>query len=203
MPVSGNVDPIGQVPHWLFAFDAARMATSRAAALLAAHPEDRDRCETDDLDRPAVRPFLRACVLESVRLWPTTPAILRELTSDTTFSGTRFDAGSSVLITVPAFHRDPDLLPFANDFSPDIWLDGRAEQYPQLVPFSAGPAECPGRNLVLFVTSTLLAHLLSALAFELTSTPRPSPGQPLPMTLNQLTLDFAVQPARQAAGSRS
>lgn len=102
-------------------------------------------------------------MLESVRLWPTTPAILRELTADITMSGVQFGAGSSVLIAVPAFHRDPDLLPFANEFAPDIWLDRRAEQYPQLVPFSAGPAECPGRNLVLFVTSTVLANLLAQL----------------------------------------
>jgi cytochrome P450 len=184
LPASGAVDPVGQVPHWLFAFDAAGMATVRAAALLAARPEDRSRCETDDLEHPALRPFLRACVLESVRLWPTTPAILRELTTDTTFSGARFSAGSSVLITVPAFHRDPDLLPFANDFAPDIWLDGRAQQYPQLVPFSAGPAECPGRNLVLFVTSTVLANLLAQLHLE----PEPNrldTSRQLPATFNQ------------------
>jgi hypothetical protein len=42
-----------------------------------------------------------------------------------------------------------------------IWLDGRARQYPQLVPFSAGPAECPGRNVVLLTTSSLLAKLLA------------------------------------------
>lgn len=185
LPASGNVDPVGQVPHWLFAFDAAGMATIRAAALLAAHPEDRNRCETNDLDQPAVRPFLRACVLESVRLWPTTPAILRELTSDTTFSGGRFSAGSSVLITVPAFHRDPDLLPFANDFAPDIWLDGRAEQYPQLVPFSAGPAECPGRNLVLFVSSTVLANLLAQLHLESEPNRQLDSNGQLPATFNQ------------------
>jgi cytochrome P450 len=192
LPASGTVDPIGQVPHWLFAFDAAGMATIRAAALLAARDADRNRCETSDLEQAAVRPFLRACVLESVRLWPTTPAILRELTTDTTMNGSRFGAGSSVLIAVPAFHRDPDLLPFANEFAPDIWLDGRAEQYPQLVPFSAGPAECPGRNLVLFVTSTVLANLLAQLHLETKSDPRLAPGHQLPATFNQFGVRLAA-----------
>jgi cytochrome P450 len=185
LPASGTVDPVGQVPHWLFAFDAAGMATVRAAAVLAARSDDRNRCETDDLVHPAVRPFLRASVLESVRLWPTTPAILRELTTDTTLSGVQFGAGSSVLIAVPAFHRDPDQLPFANDFAPDIWLDGRAEQYPQLVPFSAGPAECPGRNLVLFVTSTVLANLFAQLDLVPQSDLPLGSSDPLPATLNQ------------------
>jgi cytochrome P450 len=97
------------------------------------------------------------------------------------------------MIVVPAFHRDDELLPYAHQFAPDIWLDGRARQQPQLVPFSAGPAECPGRNLVLLATSTLLANLLTTLELRLTSTPRLSPTEPLPMTLNQLTLDFAAQ----------
>ena len=29
-----------------------------------------------------------------------------------------------VMVVVPAFHRDEQLLPFAHDFVPDIWLDG-------------------------------------------------------------------------------
>jgi len=53
------------------------------------------------------------------------------------------DKGAGVMIIAPAFHRDPDLLPSPDSFTPDIWLDGRAQQYPQLVPFSAGPIEGP------------------------------------------------------------
>jgi cytochrome P450 len=161
-----------------------------------------------DADTPAVpslRPFLRSCVLESVRLWPTTPTILRDTTEDTEWRNgpERFTvaAGAALMIVVPAFHRDGDLLPFAHRFTPDIWMDGRAQQFPQLVPFSAGPGECPGKDLVLFVTSTLLAHLLSALDVRLTSTPQLDPDQPLPMTYNQLTLDFAVSPLHSAMSS--
>lgn len=36
LPASGSVDPVGQVPHWLFAFDVAGMAASRTVAVLAA-----------------------------------------------------------------------------------------------------------------------------------------------------------------------
>jgi cytochrome P450 len=197
-PASGAVDPVGQMPQWLFAFDAAGMALLRALALLATHPSELARALEDSADpeRPSLRPYLRSCVLESVRLWPTTPTILRDTTEDTQWrdGAVTIAKGAGLMIVAPAFHRDDELLPFAHDFAPDIWLDGTAQQHPQLVPFSAGPAECPGRNLVLFVTSTLLAHMLSALDFRLTSTPKLSPGQPLPMTLNQLTLDFAVQP---------
>jgi cytochrome P450 len=197
IPASGAVDPVGQMPQWLFAFDAAGMAALRVLALLATHPEQLARALDDvsDPEHASLRPYLRSCVLESVRLWPTTPTILRDTTEETQWRNGTVAKGAGLMIVVPAFHRDDELLPFAHQFAPDIWLDGRAQQYPQLVPFSAGPAECPGRNLVLFSTSTMLANLLRALAFELTSTPRLSPDEALPMTLNQLTLDFAVRPA--------
>ncbi|HEX2213804.1 MAG TPA: cytochrome P450 [Mycobacterium sp.] len=200
-PSSGAVDPVGQMPQWLFAFDAAGMALLRAVAVLATHPAEQQRA-VEDAAEPAhvsVRSYLRGCVLESVRLWPTTPTILRDTTEDTSWrDGSTVAKGAGLMIVVPAFHRDDELLPFAHSFAPDIWLDGTALNYPQLVPFSAGPAECPGRNLVLFVTSTLLAHLLNAMSVELVSDPKPTPDRPLPMTLNQLTLEFDVAPASRS-----
>lgn len=203
VPAGGEVDPLGQLPHWLFAFDAAGMATVRAMALIASDPEARQRCETTQPDVPQLRPYLRACVLESIRLWPTTPALLRETTEETHWGqgAHRFsvDAGASVLICVPAFHRDPDTLPFADAFTPDIWLDGRAQTYPQLVPFSAGPAQCPGQNVVLYATSTFLAQLFSRVQLDVQPSSTLTPSQPLPATLNQFGLTFGAR----AASARS
>jgi cytochrome P450 len=203
-PAGGAVDPVGQMPQWLFAFDAAGMALLRALGVLSTHPLQHDRALEDagEPNRPLLRPYLRGCILESVRLWPTTPTILRDTTEDTHWrdGAERFTIGkgAGLMIVAPAFHRDDQVLPFAHDFVPEIWIDGRAQLYPQLVPFSAGPAECPGRNLVLFTTSSLAANLLSRLHFRLTSAPRPTPGQPLPMTFNQLALEFSLRPAERA-----
>ncbi|MDF3313186.1 cytochrome P450 [Rhodococcus sp. T2V] len=198
----GAVDPVGQMPHWLFAFDAAGIACSRALALLATHPDERRRAEAEvegaDLTEVQQYRYLRAVMLDSVRLWPTTPAILRDSTEETGWGpdGRRFTvpAGAAFLVLASAFHRDGATLEFADRFVPQIWLDGRAQSYPQLVPFSAGPAECPGRNLVLLVTSTVMAHLLARVRFELTSVPGLSPDRPLPTTLNNFGLRFAVHP---------
>lgn len=203
-PAGGAVDPVGQMPQWLFAFDAAGIASLRVLALLSTHPDALARCELDDPAAVAVRPFLRACVLESVRLWPTTPAILRGLTATATWhAGTPQQVTvsplASVLIPVPAFHREPDLLDFADAFTPDIWLDGRAQRHPQLVPFSAGPGERPGRNLVLFTTSTFVATLLARAHLTLESGQPLAPGRRLPATLNQFGLAFSARP-RQNQG---
>jgi len=198
-PTTGAADPVGQIPHWLFAFDAAGIALTRALALLATHPDQHERALADTMDPqvPETRHYLRACVLESLRLWPTTPAILRETTAPTRWrEGSEqfiIRTGAALAILTPAFHRDPELLPFADEFVPDIWLDGRAEQCPQLVPFSAGPARCPGRDLVLFLTSTVLAQLLRTTDFRLQSQPPLSPHQPLPKTYNNFGVDLGVR----------
>jgi cytochrome P450 len=187
-----GVEPADQVAHWLFAFDAAGMVTFRTLALLAGHPAAAERVRTDlsgvDLGHPQQLEYLRACVLDSVRLWPTTPALLRETVEGTSWG----PAGTTVLIFTPFFHRDPEL-PYADRFEPEIWLDGRAAANPALVPFSAGPAVCPGRDLVLFCTSTLLAHLLDGRRYDLASGPVIAPERPLPATLDNFPLRLAVQ----------
>src|SRR4051794_7430480 len=57
-------------------------------ALLASHPAALTAAQLEAAE-PASRglPYLRACVLESVRLWPTTPVVLRESTTATTWAG--------------------------------------------------------------------------------------------------------------------
>jgi cytochrome P450 len=98
----------------------------------------------------ADRPFTRATLLESIRLWPTTPAILRELNQDTTLDGQLLSKGSGIKIFTPFFHRDTETLQFANSLAPEQWLDKHDEVdlVKGLVPFSAGPAICPAHHLV-------------------------------------------------------
>lgn len=154
-----------QVPQWLFAFDAATWAGFRALGLLAAQPGAVDRAR-DELRGLPDLPFLRATVLESVRLWPTTPAILRDTTQDTEWEGGTLPAGASVLIFASYFHRDETRLPEAHRFAPELWLRERTDQDWPLVPFSGGPGICPGRNLVLLTTSLLLAGLVGRTRYQ-------------------------------------
>ena len=196
-----SVDPIGQMPHWLFAFDAAGMVSARTLAVLSTHSEQRLRVESElsgtEAGTPQVYEYLRACVLDTTRLWPTTPVILRDSVEETTWSdgagGTStIPAGTGFVILSSAFHRSDDL-PFADTFEPEIWLDGRAERYPALVPFSAGPTVCPGRSIVLFAASTFLATLLRSAEFTVVSDMKPDPARPLPATFDNFGLRFAVR----------
>ncbi|WP_218125637.1 cytochrome P450 [Sinosporangium album] len=170
-----DIRPVDQIAHWLFAFEAAGITAYRALAVLAG-----DAAAADDR-------HIRASVLETVRLWPTTPLILRESTTVTTWDkNTTVPAKTLFLIHSAFINRDPATLGTAADrFTPDLWQDP-----PFLVPFSAGPGRCPGEPLVLLTVSTLLAVLLSRSRFQ--PSPQPDIATPLPFTFDHFELTFAI-----------
>ncbi|MCP2334864.1 cytochrome P450 [Actinomadura rupiterrae] len=192
-----------QMPQWLFAYEPAAMAAFRALALLAAHPEQASRAReeavlardsgADETDLP----FLRACVQESLRLWPTSPAILRDTTEETVWNGHVLPQGSGLLLFTPFLGRDAENLPYADAFTPDLWLDGRPEHDWEAIPFSAGPAQCPGRDLVLLTTSRFLAALLERHDYHQRAGKELDPPRPLPHTFSPFRLAFDAVPAPQ------
>ncbi|WP_409329483.1 cytochrome P450 [Trujillonella humicola] len=196
-PAHPNTVPHQQIPQWLFAFDAMSWASARALALLAAHPDAADRARAELPGAPDL-PFLRATLLESLRLWPTTPAILRDTTEETSWEAGVLPAGASVLVFAPFFHRDETRLPEAHRFTPGLWERERtADDWP-LVPFSAGPGMCPGRNTVLLTASVFLAALVEDTDW------RPAgdaldPDRPMPGTLSPFRLRF--EPRRTPGSS--
>lgn len=196
-PTTSATVPHQQVPQWLFAFDAAGMAAIRTLALIAAHPDTEDEVLDELRDRdlrvPQELPLLRGCVLDGLRLWPTTPAILRDTTTVTDVAGATLPADTAVLIYAPLLHRDPSL-PYADRFEPRLWFGEGAARQP-LVPFSAGPASCPGRNVVLLTVSTFLAVLLDGASYRLEPPDLLRADVPLPGVLSPYALRFGVGPA--------
>ena len=191
-----GVDPAGQVPQWLFAFDAAGAAVLRALAVAAARPAVRDRLRVEAASGAAMQPYARGAVLESVRLWPTTLVVLRDSTAPTTWGGRVLPAGTGFAVVSAHFHRDPERLGIADAWAPEAWLDGRADADWGLLPFSGGPVSCPGRNVVLLVAGRLLARLSEAeLVFPRA---RYLAADPLPATFDHYGARFRTG-ARAAA----
>lgn len=195
-PSGDRTAPEDQVAHWLFAFDPGGMTTFRALALLAAHPEHGVKAREEIRERTGsdrqYLPFLRSCVLESLRLWPTTPLVLRETTEETLWETGVMPLNTSVAIFAPVFHRDEDRLAEANRFSPGLWEADQPSRNWPLVPFSAGPGVCPARHLVLLLTSTMLSALLGDRDVRLNPPSTLDPRKPMPGTLNHLSLRFEV-----------
>lgn len=189
-------DPAGQVPHWLFAFDAAGSTVFRALAVLASRPEARAAVLAEvtppTSDDPPLLPAARAAVLEAVRLWPTTLVILRDSTEPTVWGARELPAGTGFAIVSAFFHRDERRLQFAHEFTPGAWLDGRAADDWGIVPFSGGPAACAGRDLVLLVASSWLTRLVAGGKLDLEGRSRYLARDPLPATVDHLGLRFTV-----------
>lgn len=186
-PAAGGVDPAGQVPHWLFAFDAAGVTAMRTLALLGC---DEGRQAAAAGDEGPVYEYLRACVLDTARLWPTTLVVLRESTAPTGWDGTTVPQRTTFVLPSSYFHRDRAAMHFADEFAPEVWLSGGARRSWSIFPFSAGPGACPGRDLVLLTTSTLLAVLLERLGPV--RNPRPL-RVPLPGALDHTRLRVVLR----------
>jgi cytochrome P450 len=183
-PAAGGVDPAGQIPHWLFAYDAAGITAFRTLALLGSDPARRDTAAGDDAP---LYPFLRACVQDTVRLWPTTLVVLRESTTPTRWGGAELPSGTTFVLPSSYHHRDDSLGHAADAFVPEAWLAGAPQRGWTVYPFSAGPGVCPGRNLVLLTTTLVLAALLDR--FPALRTTRPLTA-PLPRTLDHTRLQL-------------
>ncbi|MEC5198341.1 cytochrome P450 [Arthrobacter sp. PL16] len=193
-PKGDGAEPADQVPQWLFALDNTGMAAFRALAVLVTHPEAMAAARREiDGDTSGRRhlPYLRACVLEVLRLWPTTPMILRQTTQPVQWARGLMPAGCGVLVYTPYFHRDDRHLRSAHNFSPERWLTDEDDGWP-LVPFSDGPVVCPGKQLVLLLTSTALASLVSGHDFEVQEGPRLDPARPLPGTMDNYSVTLGV-----------
>lgn len=95
-------------------------------------------------------PQLRAVMLESLRLWPTTPLILRETREPTTWRNGTLHKGTSLVIFAPFFHRDDEATcRSAPVCSRTVWLnDQNATQTGPWCLLVERPGFCPGRNVV-------------------------------------------------------
>ena len=198
-PATSRTAPEQQVPQWLFAFDSAGMAAFRALALLAAHRPYaamvREEIRANQGSARQSLPRMRTAVLESLRLWPTSPLILRETLEPTSWETGLLPANTAVVIFAPFFHRDSERLPYADRFTPDLWMTDRPAVDWPLIPFSEGPAVCPGRHLALLLTSAMLAAILDHVRVRLKHPRSLLADGPLPATLNHFRIRFEVREA--------
>jgi cytochrome P450 len=196
----------GQVPHWLFALqDTLAANTLRALALLASHPGQRAAldaelaaAERDGRIGPAAGAagvaslgYLRACLQDTMRLWPTTPLLTRQTLVDLTWNGAVVPAGTQVLIFNTFHHRDRERIDYADRFAPEEWTDGDAGGDWSFNHFSHGPQGCPGTNLALLVGAAVLAAVLTQARLRLLE-PRLDPKRPLPHMLDVFRLRLAL-----------
>ncbi len=186
-----------QVPHWMFAmWETLASNTARALAAILANPHVEHRVRHElagaDLTAPdgiASLSYLGACIQDAMRLWPTTPMLVRETIVPDTLGGETIPTGTQVLIWNSPNHRDPDRYPFADAFVPEAWAQGR----PSVVfnHLSSGPQVCAGIDLVLFIARAVVASILADAHLTLRQ-PSLDPDNPLPYAFDHFKIELAL-----------
>ncbi|KJK48755.1 cytochrome P450 [Streptomyces sp. NRRL F-4428] len=185
----GAVDPADEARLWLLAMDAVPATLLRTLLLLGAHPCEQDAAAAEASAEAAAwpgrgeLPRLRACVRESLRLYPVVPDLVRVTRAETEWRGVRHPAGTAVLLPAAFHQRDPERVPAAHVFVPGRWKNPAADRDIRMAPFSHGGGRCPGDQLGLMITAAFCAGVLRG--HRITGTrPVLDPVGPLPVTLD-------------------
>ena len=114
-------------------------------------------------------PYLRACINESLRLWPPTGAGLPRETPEegTTILGEYVSGGVTVSVPIFTAHRDPNVWERCDDFFPERWLgpDAPLLLSKYFIPFSFGGRGCIGRNISYMEQTIFFASILRRYEF--------------------------------------
>ncbi|MFJ6760409.1 cytochrome P450 [Streptomyces sp. NPDC091273] len=186
---TGTLDTVGEAEDWLLAMGAVPDTLLRTLLLLGAHPAEQDAAAAEAVAEAAdgpgrgELPRLRACVRESLRLYPVVPDLIRVTRAETEWRGVRYPAGTSVLLPAAFHQRDPERVPAAHVFVPGRWKNPRADQDIRMAPFSHGGGRCPGDQLGLMITAALCAEVLRGHRIG-AGRPVLDPVGPLPATLD-------------------
>ena len=109
--------------------------------------------------------YLRACVQESYRIYPTASQIARILEEETEVEGGyRLPAGHVVLCHQRVAALQEENFTRAKEFLPERWLDGAEKEFPKcakglVVPYGVGKRCCPGKRcaeqMIYIITAKL------------------------------------------------
>jgi cytochrome P450 len=179
-PGTGRTLDVENIRNQITTFLIAGYGTSAgllsfALHFLVKHPDvlERARREVDDVlgPNPAAEPtfdqiaklrYVRRVLDEALRLWPPTPAFLREARVDTTVGPYRVRKGGWAVVLVPMLHRDPAWGANAEEFDPDRFAPEQVRARPAHLykPFGTGLRACIGRQFAQHEATLSLCTLL-------------------------------------------
>ncbi|CAM0951618.1 unnamed protein product [Alopecurus aequalis] len=118
-------------------------------------------------------PYLRAVVMETMRLHPASPLMMphEAMADGAEVGGYEVPKGTKVIVNLWAIMRDPATWTQPEDFVPERFLgadvDFRGKDQVEFMPFGAGRRACPGTPMATRVVTLILASLLHAFEWRL------------------------------------
>lgn len=169
MLVAGH-ETTGSVLTW-----TAYLLSKNPASLMKAQ-EEIDRTlqgRTPTFDDTKNLKFVTRCLIESLRLYPHPPVLLRRAQVTDILPGSyKVNPGQDVMISVYNIHHSSEVWERAEEFLPERFdLEGPVPNETntdfRFIPFSGGPRKCVGDQFALLEAIVALSILLQHFNFEL------------------------------------
>ena len=149
-------------------------AVLKRPALMDRIRSEADECfgEPDDgLNTKALQKLdvTKRTFMETLRMYPVFPVVIRRAVSSFDFQGYRIPAGEDLIIAIGVSNYLPRLFPRPDDFDIDRYLPSRAEhrQPGAFAPFGLGAHRCLGANLSSVQVPLTIATVLHEVELEL------------------------------------
>lgn len=121
-----------------------------------------------DRDRPATyndlqeMKYLEMVIKEGLRLYPSVPAIGRQICEDIPYKDLVFQNGQIFIIAIHDMHRNSKLYPDPEKFDPERFtLQNSAKRHPfAYIPFSAGFRNCIGQKFAMLEIKSAVSKFL-------------------------------------------
>ena len=194
---------IDQVPHWMFPIGGIiHTVVARTLVLLCNHGPIFENLvhRLQKLDINSIKDinnlyYLRACILECLRLNNLVTSTFRTACTDVSFTDdAQFSKGTQFLILNNPILREPECFDSPNKYIPERWTPELENSYCTLL-FNQGPQRCPGKDLSLFLMQSLIVHYLNysgVLSGRTTLYTQKIDTENIPQMINPCTITFTT-----------
>ena len=186
-----------QIPHFIFPIVGLYITTiPRLLVLLVNHPEVFEKVIEETYTQtyqPNNPPYLRKCILETLRLNNPVITTFRTLTRDYAFSPKhKFKKGDQFLILNNPVLREPEFYDKPEQFVPERWTEEMEKSY-YAISFNQGPQKCVGRELAINLAQTFIQSFIKQVAADKTVTTQKLDTTKIPQIINPCTIIFTTQ----------
>ena len=177
--ITDNKDEIiHQIPHLIFPINGLFITTiPRLLLLLCNHPNTFKKVtdeiyllnentnknyDNQDISQKIYKlPFLRKCILETLRLNNPVITTFRTLEKDYTFDNKHsFKKGTQFLILNNPVLREKEYFKEPDKFIPSRWTDEMEKSY-YSISFNQGPQICPAKELAIYLAQSFIYNFIT------------------------------------------
>lgn len=133
-----------------------------------------DQDSTLSLENLGNMSYLKACIKESIRIYPAGAGTARRTNQDLEIDGYRIPKGIDFIINTEALMRDPRYFSEPNKFLPERWLEEDSNDLHPFayLPFGYGPRMCIAKEIADLVLEVGLIKIIRNFKVEYNYPPK-------------------------------